>query len=130
MSSFVVNVQPFTGGWSGYLTVEQARTLVADGHEIVSHGMEHLSLSGLTREEVERQMRESRTWLEENLHTPVHHYAAPNGEFGATGMEVAKSYYDSYRGATGGMTYAGADPPTRCSPTSCSRPTVPTTSRR
>lgn len=103
-------VEPFTAGWSGYLTVSQAKAFVDDGGAILAHGMEHLPLSRLSETEIHRQLRDARVWLEETLDTTVAHYAAPDGEVDPDGMSIAPSYYASYRAAQGGLNVGGVDP--------------------
>lgn len=110
VGELVLVVQPFVAGWSGYLSVPEARAFVDDGGAIVAHGMEHVPLSRLSVDEIRRQLEESRAWLEAHLETSVPHYAAPDGEADEDGREIARTSYASYRAARGGLNLPGVDP--------------------
>src|SRR5690242_13763158 len=50
-------------GWSGYMTVPQVQTLIAEGNEIGAHTMTHRDLTTLSAAEVDTELHGSQTWL-------------------------------------------------------------------
>jgi peptidoglycan/xylan/chitin deacetylase (PgdA/CDA1 family) len=76
-AEFFVNTA--TLGRPGYLTWTQARELCQGGMAIQSHSHEHVDLVGLSRPALERQVRESKSRLEDRLGVPVRFFAAPYG---------------------------------------------------
>jgi peptidoglycan/xylan/chitin deacetylase (PgdA/CDA1 family) len=66
-------------GAAGSLNAGQVRELAALGHVVGSHAHDHAPLSGLSVEELRRQVVESKAWLEHVLGTPVSTFAPPGG---------------------------------------------------
>ena len=69
----VAPAEPETMTWS------QIREMVRAGMEVGSHTVSHPILAQQTREEVEWEVRHSKTVLEQQLGCPVEHFAYPNG---------------------------------------------------
>jgi peptidoglycan/xylan/chitin deacetylase (PgdA/CDA1 family) len=61
------------------LTWEQARELAQEGIRIESHGMTHRRLDRLSPREVDRQLRESRATIEEEVGVPPGAFCYPYG---------------------------------------------------
>ncbi|MCM8812068.1 MAG: polysaccharide deacetylase family protein [Candidatus Omnitrophica bacterium] len=66
-------------GRPGYVTWEDLKKMVFLGMEIGSHGVSHRPLSQLSRDEMEREIVESKKVLEEKLGVPITAIAAPGG---------------------------------------------------
>ena len=66
-------------GEPGFLTWDQARELVALGHEVGSHSVDHLPVRSLSRDEILHQVRASKQQLEDELQVPVRYFAPPYG---------------------------------------------------
>ncbi|HZP84846.1 MAG TPA: polysaccharide deacetylase family protein [Chthonomonadaceae bacterium] len=66
-------------GTEGYLNLDDLKQIADAGHEIGSHSLSHPHLENLTAPECQRQVAESKTWLEEKLGTPVESFAYPYG---------------------------------------------------
>jgi peptidoglycan/xylan/chitin deacetylase (PgdA/CDA1 family) len=75
-------------GQPGFLTWQQARELVALGHEVGSHGADHLAVRPMTRTQVRAQVRDSKARLEDELQVPVRFFAPPFGRGSAALAEV------------------------------------------
>ena len=77
-----------------YLTEEDLRTL---GHnqfvEVGSHSVEHHNLDQLSAEERERELQESRAYLEEVLGRPVTTFSYPDGSYDAETRAAAARHY-------------------------------------
>jgi peptidoglycan/xylan/chitin deacetylase (PgdA/CDA1 family) len=83
-------VSPNLIGASGYLDAEEIRSMIANGHEIGSQGLEAARLEALSPEEALRQMKESKAKLEAMFDTPVRGFAYPGGlENGQTWLSEA-----------------------------------------
>lgn len=59
--TFYVNASSL--GYPAYLTVEQLRTIVGEGHEVGGHGLDHEGLTGLSPQEARRQVCDDRATL-------------------------------------------------------------------
>ena len=64
-----------------FLSVEEIGEMAAAGITFGSHTVTHPILPQLTPAEMDREMRESKTCLEELLHRPIDMIAYPNGAF-------------------------------------------------
>src|SRR5207245_3891026 len=76
------------------LTWDQIRSMKSQGIEFGGHTVTHAFLSKMTREQVAREVSECKRRIEEELQTPVHHFAYPNGQdedFSVSNMEMLRS---------------------------------------
>ena len=89
-------------GQENYLSMEQLQELQSKGWEISSHGLDHTSFRSLSLNEVERQLSESKRYLEENGLT-VENVAYPHGSYNYDILKIAKKYYRSGRIISRGM---------------------------
>lgn len=99
-------------GTPGFLTWEQARELVTLGHEVGSHGAEHLAVRRLTEAQLRVQVHDSKARLEDELQAPVRYFAPPFG-YGTPGLPAALTAA-GYRGCR--LTRWGLYRPGRGSP--------------
>jgi len=63
------------------LTLEEIQWLVQSGWSVGAHSMTHARLTGLSQEESEREIRESKLRLEAALSIPIRTFAYPYGAF-------------------------------------------------
>jgi peptidoglycan/xylan/chitin deacetylase (PgdA/CDA1 family) len=75
----------------GYLSREQLRKLSDLGFEIGCHSMTHAYLSDLDDAGLQREIAESKVYLEHMLDRPVDHFSCPGGRFDRRVEEVAKA---------------------------------------
>ena len=68
-------------GARGYLDRAQIRELARAGMRVGTHGMDHRSWRGLTRDDTEREMTEARRILEDALGGPVSEASCPFGAY-------------------------------------------------
>src|SRR5699024_7975086 len=67
-------------GQTNYLNMEQLKELENNGWEISSHGLNHVSLRSVSLTEAERQLKESKEYLESHGLT-VENFAYPHGSY-------------------------------------------------
>lgn len=75
-------------GTPGFLTWEQARELVALGHEVGSHAADHLPVRKMSGAELRGQVRVSKARLEDGLQCPIRYFAPPFG-YGSAALAEA-----------------------------------------
>jgi peptidoglycan/xylan/chitin deacetylase (PgdA/CDA1 family) len=73
------------------LTLEELRRLSDLGFEIGCHSMTHAYLSDLDDAGLQREIAESKVYLERVLGKPVEHFSCPGGRFDRRVEEVAKA---------------------------------------
>ncbi|HLV97586.1 MAG TPA: polysaccharide deacetylase family protein [Ktedonobacterales bacterium] len=78
---FVAEINIITGmiGHS-YLTWNQIRQMAADGIEIGSHTIHHISLASALPQTAEQELSESKATLQQQLNMPIQFFCYPSGE--------------------------------------------------
>jgi peptidoglycan/xylan/chitin deacetylase (PgdA/CDA1 family) len=76
---------------------------------IGSHTMNHPVLTLLDAEELDTEIRESRTLLEEKLHRPVRHLCYPEGRHDRTVRDCVRRYYSTAVSTVPGRVLADTD---------------------
>lgn len=79
-----------TIGGRVHMTWEEVRQLARDGHEVVSHSHSHRNLKELGSEDLERELRMSKSILENELEAPVDALVYPYGAFNNEVVRIAK----------------------------------------
>lgn len=79
-----------------YMTKNQIKALYDTGHEIGSHTVNHLDLTNLDISEIDKQLLDSKTDLN-NLFPPVTNFAMPYGSYNTLVINEIKKYYKSAR---------------------------------
>lgn len=82
---------------AGYMTSAQVKSLYAAGQEIGSHTVNHLDMSTLTATQLNNELKNSQTFLQNLLGVPIKDFAAPYGVTNTQTVTNAKQYYQSYR---------------------------------
>lgn len=77
---------------------------------IGSHTLSHPILTGLAPQALDREIRDSRHWLEERLRRPVAHFCYPNGSNNAEVRRAVSGAYDSAVTTEYGQVRRGDDP--------------------
>jgi len=86
-----------------------ARTLAAEGHETAAHTMTHRTLTQLSSQEVEDELRLSKQWLQTNVSTPVDSFASPSGAYNAAVLTAVRRHFKSHRTTLPGFNFTGSD---------------------
>ena len=60
---------------------------------IGSHTLSHSILTSLTEPEMEREIRESRSFIEQRLQRPAEHFCYPNGDFTPAALKLVRQTY-------------------------------------
>lgn len=85
-----------------YMTDSQMKHLLAAGHEIGSHTIDHVKLINQNDYNLQRQVEGSKTSLEARLGTKIQHLASPNGDYDERVLNTVKMYYGTHRTIGGG----------------------------
>lgn len=94
--TFYVPVKPYQG--KDRLRTSDLRALHAEGFEIGAHSVSHQDLSKIGREELVREVRDSKAILEELLGDQVTMFCYPNGRYHAAAIEqVRRAGYSGAR---------------------------------
>lgn len=83
-------VSPAKVGRSGFLSWDDLETLRDSGMHIGSHGLDHRLFDDMEAKELERQLSESKRWLEDRLGSRVTTIALPGGSGGRRAPAVAR----------------------------------------
>jgi peptidoglycan/xylan/chitin deacetylase (PgdA/CDA1 family) len=86
-----------------------ARTLLADGHEFAAHGMTHQTLTTLTPQQLDDELRLSKAWIQTNIGGTVDSFATPSAAFNATVITAVKGYFGNHRGGEEDLNFVGTD---------------------
>ncbi len=82
---------------SFYMTTSQALELLAAGNELGAHTMTHPHLTTLTPEEVQTELGQSQTDLQNMFGISFIDFVSPYGEYDDAVMAVIQQYYRSHR---------------------------------
>ncbi len=88
----------FVLGWVAERVPHLVREIEKRGHEVASHGFEHILNLDCTLDEVDADLKKSKKLLEDILGSPVRGYRAPNFSVNNRILEVIQEagyYYDS-----------------------------------
>jgi peptidoglycan/xylan/chitin deacetylase (PgdA/CDA1 family) len=96
-------------GWTGYLTLQQAQALLADGNEVASHTVDHVDLTHLSDAGIDDQLARSKQWFETNLGVSVTDFASPFGAYDGRVIASAKRYYQTHSTVATGLNFPGDD---------------------
>jgi peptidoglycan/xylan/chitin deacetylase (PgdA/CDA1 family) len=95
----------------GPISWDEAREMQANGIEIGSHTMTHPILTKVGDEQLRRELRESRSRLEEALKRRVDLFCYPNGDYDQrVSREVARAGYRIAVTCVNGLNRTGEDP--------------------
>jgi peptidoglycan/xylan/chitin deacetylase (PgdA/CDA1 family) len=92
------------------LTWDQAREMEAEGISFGSHTATHAILKAKTREEIHRELKESKRRLQKELSHPLDWFCFPNGEYDETALEFVKEFYIAALTVNRGVVGKGDDP--------------------
>lgn len=105
-ATYFLVTEGIRNGWTGYMTVPQLQTLIAEGNEIGAHTMTHRDLTTLSATEVETELRDSRAWLKTTFGlSAVPSFASPYGAYNASVLATIQQYYGSHRTVNGGQNF-------------------------
>jgi peptidoglycan/xylan/chitin deacetylase (PgdA/CDA1 family) len=95
-----VNPDAIDGEWGAYMNFTQVKALHAAGWSIVSHSLSHRDLTTLTASELDRELRDSKAWIEAKGFGPANVFVVPFHSWGQRERDVVMKYYKYARGYT------------------------------
>lgn len=87
---------------AGYLTTAQTKEMADIGHEIASHGKQHVAMAGLSDADKITECTASKAALEAITDKPVETIAYPGGSYNAAVLNLASSCFFAGRVTVGG----------------------------
>jgi peptidoglycan/xylan/chitin deacetylase (PgdA/CDA1 family) len=109
--------EPQRPSWDGFMSWEQLRSLVRDGHEIGSHSASHPILPPVDDAQLQRESLGSRTRIEAQLEASCESFCYPNGDCDARVVDaIRRAGYRRAVTTAWGPNALGGDPLqlTRC----------------
>jgi peptidoglycan/xylan/chitin deacetylase (PgdA/CDA1 family) len=80
-----------------YMSKEQVLSLQEHGHEIASHGIDHLDLANTSQRVLASEAVDSKRELETITGRPIRHFASPYGSFSERSVGVIMQSYVTHR---------------------------------
>lgn len=96
-------LNPSTIDTASFMTSDQVAELVKNGHEIASHGYEHLNFTTLKRDDINYQFEHASNYFKEIHNMQRVDFAAPFGGNDPQTTFYARKYYASLRGTADGV---------------------------
>lgn len=97
--TFYLTTEPIQGGWTDFMTPNQVKDIATKGHEIAGHTVTHADLTTLSQAAVNREIRNSKSYLQTLTGKTVTAFAYPYGAANATVKTLLKNAgYTSARG--------------------------------
>ncbi len=98
--TFYILTQPVQGGWSSYMTPNQVKDIASRGHDIEGHTVTHTDLTTLSTTRLDREIRDSRVYLQNLTGKPITSLAYPYGSHNTNVINRTKAAgYTSARSA-------------------------------
>lgn len=100
-ATFYIN--PGTIDKPEYLTTKNLKEIKSMGHQIASHGYRHVDLTTISPSQVERELRQSTTFLSNTLGIDTVDFSTPYGKHDALTNKTYSSIVASNRGTDDGL---------------------------
>ena len=97
-ANVAVNPTPVDQGWAGYMTEAMLDDVHAAGWSIVSHTLQHDSLSTLSPGELDFDLRTTQQWIVDREYNGWNVFVAPYHDFGPAERDAVSRYYTAARG--------------------------------
>ena len=106
--TFFIIGDAFTWGATN-MNAAQVKTLATDGHEIGNHTQNHPYLTSLNSTQIRAEFTQSQNAIAAATGITPKNCAYPYGASNATVQNIAKTYFTSCRGVTGGQNTLGSN---------------------
>ncbi|MBI5456466.1 polysaccharide deacetylase family protein [Candidatus Kaiserbacteria bacterium] len=97
--TFYLTTQPIQEAWNTFMTPNQVKDIAQKGHEIAGHTITHADLTTLSQSAINREIKNSKTYLQNLTGQAVSSFAHPYGAVNNTVKNLLKlAGYTSARG--------------------------------
>lgn len=97
--TFYLTTEPIQEGWDDFMTPNQVKTIAQQGHEIAGHTVTHADLTTLSRNRINQEIKNSKTYLQNLTGAIVTSFAYPYGSLNNTIKTLLKNAgYTAARG--------------------------------
>ncbi len=104
--TYYILTQPITNGWSEYMTPAQVKDISTKGHEIGGHTVTHTDLTTLNNIKIDKEIIDSKIYLQNLTGKTVNSLAYPYGSFNTTVKNrTTKAGYTNARSAGTAIEY-------------------------
>jgi peptidoglycan/xylan/chitin deacetylase (PgdA/CDA1 family) len=102
--TFYITTEPIENGWDGFITLTQLKDIALKGHELGGHTVTHADLATLRRARISSEIRNSKSFIQNQTGTIVTSLAYPYGSYNSTVITQAKQAgYTNARGVEEGL---------------------------
>lgn len=97
--TFYLTTQPIQEAWDDFMTPNQVKDIAQKGHEIAGHTVTHADLTTLSQANINTEIKNSKTYLQNLTGKTVNAFAYPYGALNATVKNLlSQAGYTSARG--------------------------------
>lgn len=96
-------LNPSTIDTAGVMSSEQVSSLESRGHELASHGYEHLNLTALNKQSIQYQLEHAHSYFTQVHDKKTINFASPYGASDAQTAYYVRKFYASQRGTEDGI---------------------------
>lgn len=108
--TFYITTQPLQELWDGFMIPAHVRDIFKSGHEIGGHTVTHADLTTLNQSGVNREIKNSKTYIERLIGTTISTIAYPYGSYNASVKTLTQNAgYTSGRATDEGLNTATTD---------------------
>lgn len=100
---------PLENNYTTNMSWLNALEIANNGHEVASHTVFHKNLIKQSEDIIDKELKNSKRWLELALGRQVRNFSSPYGKFNPQIKDVATKYYDSHRTVNVGLNSQNSD---------------------
>jgi len=89
--TFYITTQPLQELWDGFMIPSQVKDIFKSGHEIGGHTVTHADLTTLNQSGINREIKNSKTYIERLIGSTITTLAYPYGAYNATVRTLTKN---------------------------------------
>lgn len=99
-----ITTEPIQGNWDGFINLTQLKDMKARGHELAGHTVTHADLTTLNTNAANRELKNSKSYIQNQTGATVTSLAYPYGSFNTAVINLTKAAgYTNARGVEEGL---------------------------